>query len=235
MNSDSEMVVVVEGLIKQFAGPESPTVTAVNDVSFELPRGKMIVIKGPSGCGKSTLLNLIGALEKPTAGSIVVDGINVPEISGRDEVMYRLQKVGFVSQYCYLVPNLAALENVMLPMDLLGVERKSQKERARRLLERVGIDVHRQASPVARLPAGEQQRVAIARALTSAPAVILADEPTSKLDLGTSRPIVELLQGLTREGETVILATHEVDIAAKADIVLEMTDGRIRQASPSAN
>jgi putative ABC transport system ATP-binding protein len=179
MNGDKEVVIVADGLVKQFTTPGSATVTAVDDVSFGLPRGRMVVIKGPSGCGKTTLLNLIGALDKPTAGSIVVDGTNVSEINGKDEVMYRLLKVGFVFPHYYLVPNLTALENVMLPMDLLGVDRNQREARACQLLERVGIDADHQDCRPGRLSGSEQQRVAIARALTNAPAVILADEPTA--------------------------------------------------------
>jgi putative ABC transport system ATP-binding protein len=235
MNSDREVVIVADGLVKQFTTPGSATVTAVDDVSFGLPRGRMVVIKGPSGCGKTTLLNLIGALDKPTAGSIAVDGINVSGINGKDEVMYRLRKVGFVFPHYYLVPNLTALENVMLPMDLLGVDRNQREARAWQLLERVGIDADRQDYRPGRLSGSEQQRVAIARALTNAPAVILADEPTGNLDSGTGRSIIELLYSLTQEGETVILATREVNIATKADVVLEMRDGRVRQVAAIAN
>jgi putative ABC transport system ATP-binding protein len=230
MSNDKEMVIVVDGLVKEFITSEYTTVTAVNGVSFRLPKGKMIAIKGPSGCGKTTLLNLIGALDKPTAGSIVVDGIKVSEINGRDEVQYRLRKVGFVFQYYYLIPNLTALENVMLPMDLLGVKRKGQETRARQLLERVGIDASHQARYPTRLSGGEQQRVAIARALANAPAIILADEPTGNLDSKTSTRIVELLHSLIQEGRTVIVATHDADIAARADMVLEMKDGKVTSA-----
>ena len=227
MSNYKDMVIVVDGLVKQFITSDYVTVTAVNGVSFRLPRGKMIAIKGPSGCGKTTLLNLLGALDKPTAGSIVVDGIKVSEINGRDEVQYRLRKVGFVFQYYYLIPSLTALENVMLPMDLLGVKRKGQEKRARQLLERVGLDATRQARRPTRLSGGEQQRVAIARALANAPAIILADEPTGNLDSKTGSRIVELLHSLTQEGGTVIVATHDADIAARADIVLEMKDGKV--------
>jgi putative ABC transport system ATP-binding protein len=220
---------------KQFTTPEFTTVTAVDGVNFGLPRGKMIAIRGPSGCGKTTLLNLIGALDKPTSGSIFVDGIKVSEINGSDEVMYRLRKVGFIFQYYYLVPNLTALENVMLPMDLLGVGRKRQEAQARQLLEKVGIDANHQTCQAARLSGDEQQRVAIARVLTSAPAIILADEPTGNLDSQTSTRIVELLYSLTQEGKTVIVATRDADIAGKADIVLEMKDGKVKQAVPLAN
>jgi putative ABC transport system ATP-binding protein len=227
MSNHKEMVIVVDGLVKQFITSEYTTVAAVNGVSFELPKGKMIAVKGPSGCGKTTLLNLIGALDKPTAGRIVVDGIKVSELYGMNEAEYRLKKVGFVFQYYYLIPSLSALENVMLPMDLLGVKRKGQEARARELLERVGIDASRQARHPTRLSGGEQQRVAIARALANAPAIILADEPTGNLDSNTSTRIVELLRSLIQEGRTIIVATHDADIAAKADMILEMKDGKV--------
>jgi ABC-type lipoprotein export system ATPase subunit len=221
------MVIAVDGLVKQFITSEFTTVAAVNGVSFELPGEKMIAIKGPSGCGKSTLLNLLGALDKPTAGNIVVDGIKVSELYGVNESEYRLKKVGFVFQYYYLIPGLTALENVMLPMDLRGMKRKKQEIGARQLLERVGIDASRQARRPTRLSGGEQQRVAIARALANGPAIILADEPTGNLDSKTSTRIVELLHSLTQEGRTVIVATHDADIAARAEMVLEMKDGKL--------
>ncbi len=228
MSNDKEMVIVVDGLVKQFITSEFTTVAAVNGVSFSLPREKMIAIKGPSGCGKTTLLNLLGALDKPTAGSIVVDGIKVSELDGVNESEYRLRKVGFVFQYYYLIPSLTALENVMLPMDLRGMKRNGQEAGARRLLERVGIDASHQARRPTRLSGGEQQRVAIARALANGPAVILADEPTGNLDSKTSTRIVELLYSLTtQEGRTIIVATHDADIAARADMVLEMKDGKL--------
>jgi putative ABC transport system ATP-binding protein len=227
MSNHNETVVVVDGLVKQFITSEYTTVAAVNGVSFKLPKEKMIAIKGPSGCGKTTLLNLIGALDKPTAGSIDVDGIKVSELYGVDEAEYRLKKVGFVFQYYYLIPNLTALENVMLPMDLRGAKRKVQEAGARQLLERVGIDASHQARRPTRLSGGEQQRVAIARALANGPAIILADEPTGNLDSKTSARIIELLHRVTQEGRTVIVATHDADIAARADIILEMKDGKV--------
>ncbi len=227
MSNDKGIVIVVDGLVKQFMTSEFTTVAAVNGVSFELPKEKMIAIKGPSGCGKTTLLNLIGALDKPTAGRIVVDGIKVSELNGVNEAEYRLRKVGFVFQYYYLIPNLTALENVMLPMDLRGMKRKLQEAGARQLLERVGIDESHQARRPTRLSGGEQQRVAIARALANGPAIILADEPTGNLDSKTSTRIIELLHSVTQEGRTVIVATHDADVAARADMVLEMKDGKL--------
>lgn len=230
MNNGGEMIVVVDGLVKHFKSG-SIIVPAVDGVSFKLPRGRMIAIRGASGCGKTTLLNLIGALDKPTAGSIVVDGIRVSEIHGREEVNYRRRKVGFVFQSYYLIPNLTAIENVMLPMDLLGMKRNGQEVKARQLLERVGIDSSHQARRPTRLSGGEQQRVAIARALANDPPIILADEPTGNLDSKTGQRIVELLHSLTKEGRTVIVVTHSVDIAARADMVLEMTDGKVTVGS----
>jgi putative ABC transport system ATP-binding protein len=227
MSSNKGMFIVVDGLVKQFMTSEFTTVAAVNGVSFGLPNDKLIAIKGPSGCGKTTLLNLIGALDKPTAGSIVVDGVKVSELYGVNEAEYRLRKVGFVFQYYNLIPSLSALENVMLPMDLRGAKRKVQEAGARQLLERVGIDESRQARRPTRLSGGEQQRVAIARALANGPAIILADEPTGNLDSKTGARVVELLHSITQEGRTVIVATHDADVAARAEMVLEMKDGKL--------
>jgi ABC-type lipoprotein export system ATPase subunit len=226
MNRSNEAIVTVEELVKHFKSG-STTVPAVDGVSFTLPRGKMMAIKGASGSGKSTLLNLIGALDKPTSGRIMVDGTDVSRIHGGNEVKYRLNKVGFVFQSYYLIPNMTALENVMLPMELLGTKRDERETKACELLKRVGISDSRQARRPARLSGGEQQRVAIARALANDPPIILADEPTGNLDSKTGKQIVALLHSLAQEGRTVIVATHSTDIAAKADIVLEMTDGKL--------
>ena len=229
MNSNGT-VVTVEKLTKHFKSGGT-TVPAVDGVSFELPRGKMIAIKGSSGSGKSTLLNLIGALDRPTSGTIVVDGVDVSRVHGGGEVKYRLSKVGFVFQSYYLIPNLTALENVMLPMELNGTKRKDREAKARELLKRVGIDESRQARRPTRLSGGEQQRVAIARALANDPSIILGDEPTGNLDSKTGKRIVELLYSLTKDGRTVIVATHAPEIATRADMVLEMEDGKVTVSS----
>ena len=228
--SNNGTVVSVQKLSKHFKSGGT-TVPAVDDISFELPRGKMIAIKGSSGSGKSTLLNLIGALDRPTSGTIIVDGVDVSRVHGGGEVRYRLSKVGFVFQSYYLIPNLTALENVMLPMELNGTKRKQREAKARELLERVGIDEPRQARRPTRLSGGEQQRVAIARALANGPSLILGDEPTGNLDSRTGKRIVELLYSLTKDGKTVILATHAPEIATRADMVLEMEDGKVTISS----
>ena len=225
MNS-SNAAIEVKNLTKSFKSGSS-LVKAVDDVNFTLPKGKMIAIKGMSGSGKSTLLNLLGALDKPTSGSIVVDGIPVSEMHGKAESDYRLQKVGFVFQSYYLIPGSTALENVMLPMDLLHLKPRDQQLKARQLLEKVGIGTNLQSRRPTKLSGGEQQRVAIARAMANNPAMILADEPTGNLDSKTGKSIAELLHNLTQEGQTVILATHDSSLADLADIVIEMEDGKL--------
>ena len=203
------------------------TVEALHGVSLSFQKGCMVAIKGASGSGKTTLLNLIGALDRPSSRSIVVDGIDVSKISGRDEVQYRLCKVGFVFQSYYLIPNLTALENIMLPMELSRVNPAQREIRARELLQRVGLDKLHGGRKPGQLSGGEQQRVAVARALANNPAIIVADEPTGNLDPGTGSLIVSLLHSLTTEGRTVIVATHSAEVAAKADLVLELVNGRL--------
>jgi ABC-type lipoprotein export system ATPase subunit len=146
---------------------------------------------------------------------------------GNAEVKYRLQKVGFVFQSYCLIPNLSALENAMMPIELLNPNDKQRVEKAQKLLERVGIDQTRQVRRPAKLSGGEQQRVAIARALANDPPIILADEPTGNLDSKNGKRIVELLRSLTKDGKTVLIATHDADVAASADIKIEMVDGKI--------
>jgi ABC-type lipoprotein export system ATPase subunit len=223
-------IVTAEKLSRYYQSADT-TVKALDNVSLSFPRGRMIAIKGSSGSGKTTLLNLIGAFDRPSSGSIVVDGVDVARMHGGSEVKYRLKKVGFVFQSYYLIPNMTALENVMLPMELSGMGAKNRETRARELLEKVGIDKTREARKPSKLSGGEQQRVAIARALANDPPILLADEPTGNLDSKTGRRIVELLGRLAREGKTVIIATHSPEVAAAADITVEMLDGGIEGQS----
>lgn len=227
MSDSTSPSIVASHLGKQFLnGPED--IRAVDDVSFSLPRATVIALKGPSGCGKSTLLNLIGALDRPSSGQLTVDGVDAVTLSGREEVAYRRNKVGFVFQSFNLIPWLTALENVMLPMELNeAMSRKDQEARAKALLLRVGIPAERHKHRPAKLSGGQQQRVAIARAIANDPPVILADEPTANLDQKTGRLIVNLLRELGSEGRTVIIATHDDAISGGAQIVLEMEDGKI--------
>ena len=229
VNRTDENIIETKDLEKHFrsGGDE---VKAVDGITINFPRGMMIAIRGSSGSGKTTLLNLIGALDKPSSGSIIVDGVDVSKIHGKTEVRYRLQKVGFVFQSYCLIPNVSALENAMMPIELLDPHEKQRQEKAQKLLERVGIDKTRQARRPAKLSGGEQRRVAIARALANDPPIILADEPTGNLDSKNGKRIVELLRSLTKDGKTVLIATHDADIAAKADIIIDMVDGKINSA-----
>ena len=223
-------IIEIKGLEKHFRSGGND-VKAVDGVTIGFPRAKMIALRGSSGSGKTTLLNLIGALDRPTSGSIIVDGVDVSKAHGNAEVKYRLQKVGFVFQSYCLIPNLSALENAMMPIELLNPKDKERVAKAQKLLERVGIDQTRQVRRPAKLSGGEQQRVAIARALANDPPIILADEPTGNLDSKNGKRIVELLRSLTKDGKTVLIATHDADVAASADIKIEMVDGKIVSTS----
>ncbi|MFZ1913799.1 MAG: ABC transporter ATP-binding protein [Dehalococcoidales bacterium] len=223
-------IIEIKGLEKHFRSGGND-VKAVDGVTIGFPRAKMIALRGSSGSGKTTLLNLIGALDRPTSGSIIVDGVDVSKAHGNAEVKYRLQKVGFVFQAYCLIPNLSALENEMMQIELLNPKDKERVAKAQKLLERVGIDQTRQVRRPAKLSGGEQQRVAIARALANDPPIILADEPTGNLDSKNGKRIVELLRSLTKDGKTVLIATHDADVAASADIKIEMVDGKIVSTS----
>jgi putative ABC transport system ATP-binding protein len=203
------------------------TVTAVKSVTMTVANGEFVAIVGRSGSGKTTLMSLLGALEQPTSGMIFVDGQEITRLSPSELVHYRGRKIGFVFQSYNLVPNLTATENVMLPMEFIGVGKGERRERARKLLDQVELTGAKQERKPSRLSGGEQQRVAIARALANKPSIILADEPAGNLDTQTSATIVELLSNLSRsEGTTVILVTHDASIADQADRVLRLEDGQ---------
>jgi putative ABC transport system ATP-binding protein len=203
-------------------------VTAVDGVTLHLDDGVFAAIVGPSGSGKSTLLALLGTLDMPTSGTIEIGGADVTTLSGRELTTHRCNKVGFVFQSYNLIPNLSALQNVMLPMEFAGVATEARRERAVHLLEQVGIDADKQKRRPGRLSGGEQQRVAIARALANRPCLILADEPTGNLDRETGARIVELLHELARsERTTVVAVTHDLDVAAQADVTFRLSDGRL--------
>jgi putative ABC transport system ATP-binding protein len=204
------------------------TVTAVKSVTMTVASGEFVAIAGRSGSGKTTLMSLLGALEQPTSGMIFVDGQDITRLSPSELVRYRGRKIGFVFQSYNLVPNLTATENVMLPMEFIGVGKGERRERARKLLDQVELTGARQQRKPGRLSGGEQQRVAIARALANKPSIVLADEPAGNLDTQTSSTIVELLRNLSRsEGTTVILVTHDASIAGQADRVLRLEDGQL--------
>lgn len=207
------------------------TVSAVDGVSFTVPDGQFASIIGQSGSGKSTLLTLLGALDKPTSGSIVVDGKDVAKMNDRTLTAYRGRTIGFVFQNYNLVPNLTALENVMLPMEFARVPRKTRLERAAELLEQVGLSADQQLRKPGKLSGGQQQRVAIARALANQPKLILADEPTGNLDSKTGKMIFDLLHELARtQNTTIITVTHDMSIAGKTDVTFKLHDGALVKA-----
>jgi putative ABC transport system ATP-binding protein len=227
-------VLEAKDVTKSFRSGDS-TVTAVKDVTMMVADSEFIAIVGRSGSGKSTLMNLLGALEQPTSGAIIVDGQDITQLSPGELVHYRGRKIGFVFQSYNLVPNLTATENVMLPMEFTGVAKSERRTRARQLLEQVELSGAKQQRKPGRLSGGEQQRVAIARALANKPSIILADEPAGNLDSQTSSTIIELLRGLSRsEGTTVIIVTHDATTAGQADRVLRLEDGRLLPSARAA-
>ncbi|HEU5198591.1 MAG TPA: ABC transporter ATP-binding protein [Ktedonobacterales bacterium] len=228
-------LIIAEGLSKHFTqGGE--LIKAVDRVSFKISPRQLVAITGPSGCGKTTLLYLLGSLEKPTSGKLLIDGIDVFALKGRQENDFRSKKVGFVFQSYNLIPNLSAVENVALAMEVSGKYKgKDRTDRAHDLLDQVGLEERRHEHRPGKLSGGQQQRVAIARALANDPAVILADEPTGNLDSKTGRRIVELLLQLAHQGRTVIVVTHDRSIARLADRRMELEDGRIISIKSNSN
>lgn len=204
------------------------TVSAVNDVNFEVNTGDFVSIIGKSGSGKSTLLALIGALDTPTTGSIKVDDVDIAKLSGRQLNNYRRDKIGFVFQNYSLLPNLSAVENVMIPLEFSRVSLGQRKDRAMKLLLQVGLDADKQQRKPGKLSGGEQQRVAIARALANNPKLILADEPTGNLDSQTGKTIFDLLHSLARtEKTTILVVTHDLSIAGRTDKTFTISDGKL--------
>ncbi|GAC1486476.1 MAG: ABC transporter ATP-binding protein [Gemmatimonadaceae bacterium] len=208
-------------------GPER--VHALQGVTLDVERGDYVAIVGPSGCGKSTLLNLIGVIDQPTSGTVVVAGRRVDTMSDREATQFRLRNIGFVFQRFYLMPILSALENVALPMAEAKVPEAERVARAAELLEYVGLS-SRQRHRASELSGGEQQRVAIARALSNAPALLLADEPTGELDARTGAEIIALFRRLNADGTTLLVVTHDEDLASAARRRIHMRDGKVVDA-----
>jgi putative ABC transport system ATP-binding protein len=214
--------------IKRHFKTRDNVVKAVDGVDLTLDEGILASIIGTSGSGKSTLLSLLGALDKPSEGSIEIDGKDVTKMSGRQLTAYRRDKVGFVFQSYNLIPNLSAIQNVMMPMEFAGVKRAERRQRAEQLLGQVGLDKDKQNRKPGRLSGGEQQRVAIARALANKPKLVLADEPTGNLDTETGKVIVDLMHNLAKTEKTTILAvTHDSEIAAQTDMTFKLKDGHL--------
>ena len=203
-------------------------VHALDGVTLDIPRGSYTAIMGPSGSGKSTLMNLIGCLDTPTAGRVVVDGRDVGQLSDRERTRLRGTEVGFVFQTFNLMPRMTALENVAMPQLFQGVGRRARRERARTLLERVGIADRADHRPN-ELSGGQRQRVAIARALVNDPAIVLADEPSGNLDTKTEAQVLDLFGEFHDAGTTMIVVTHERHVAERAERIVHLLDGRIER------
>jgi putative ABC transport system ATP-binding protein len=218
-------VVEARDVSRSFAMPAGP-VHALRHVSLTIGRGDYVSVVGPSGCGKSTLLHLLGCIDAPTAGAILVDGTDVSALADAERSRLRLRRIGFVFQRFFLLPMLTAWENVELPQAEAGVARDARRERTRELLDYVGLSERRSHRP-SELSGGEMQRVAIARALANRPAILLADEPTGELDQATGAQIVSLFDRLNADGTTVVVVTHDAAVAARAQRTIRMRDGAI--------
>jgi putative ABC transport system ATP-binding protein len=201
-------------------------VPALRNVSLEIEKGDFLAIVGASGSGKSTLLNMLGCLDKPTSGAVFIEGVNTASLSENELAAIRREKIGFIFQQFNLIHSLNALENVSLPMFFAGVSSEERLKRAAELLAKVGLEKRMHHKP-SELSGGQQQRVAIARALSNNPAVIIGDEPTGNVDSETGEAIMGILESLNREGRTVIVVTHDTEIAAHAPRVIRMKDGRL--------
>lgn len=204
-------------------------VKAVDGVDFSVQKGDFVAIMGPSGSGKSTAMNLIGSLDWATRGKIFLDGVDIAHMDESELAQIRGQKIGFIFQSFNLIPNLTAKENVMLPMMFQGVDLEDREGRAEELLEMVELEERMDHYPN-QLSGGQQQRVAVARSLANDPEVILADEPTGNLDTKTGEKVMEFLKKLNRKGKTIIMITHEPELAeSHADIIYWLVDGKIEK------
>jgi putative ABC transport system ATP-binding protein len=225
-------VVEAQNVTRTFAMRAAP-VRALKDVSLAVGAGDYVSIVGPSGCGKSTLLHLLGCIDVPTSGRILVDGHDVSTLPDTERSRLRLRRIGFVFQRFFLLPMLTAFENVELPQAEAGVAVRDRRERTRELLEYVGLSARATHRP-SELSGGEMQRVAIARALANRPALLLADEPTGELDQSTGGQIVSLFDRLNRDGTALVIVTHDSAVAARARRTVQMRDGAIVAGSGDA-
>ena len=218
-------IVVADNLSKTYSISLNPR-PVVDRVSFSVASGELVAIMGPSGCGKSTLLHLLGGLEPPDSGRVLVGGHDITAMDERRRTIFRRQQIGFVFQFFNLVPNLTAAENIALPLRIAG-QRSGAMDRVSDLMRDLNLRDLQGHRPE-EISGGEQQRVAIARALLNQPAIVIADEPTGNLDFNTGNDVLELIWShCVNEGQTVILATHDARAAAYADRVLVMRDGKI--------
>jgi putative ABC transport system ATP-binding protein len=218
-------VLEARGLAKTYdtGGAE---VLALRGVDLSVERGEFVAIMGPSGCGKSTLLNLLAGLDRPTAGEVWLDGERIDRLSETELARLRRRKIGFVFQFFNLVPTLSVVENVELPLLLVGRRRRDARRSANELLSDLGVADKHAAAPVL-LSGGQQQRVALARALANTPAIVLGDEPTGNLDSAATREVLGMLRAARDRGQTLLIVTHDARVAAAADRIVSLRDGLV--------
>ncbi|MDX6640085.1 MAG: putative transport system ATP-binding protein [Solirubrobacteraceae bacterium] len=229
-------VIDVRAVSRLYSVTEEIVVRALDRVSLRIEQGEMVAIMGSSGSGKSTLMNIIGCLDAPTDGRYLLDGVDVRDIAEDDLADLRNRKIGFVFQSFNLVPRTSALGNVELPLAYGGLSRADRRERAREALISVGMHDRFDHLP-SELSGGQQQRVAVARAIATDPSLILADEPTGNLDSRSTEEVLDIFEALNEQGRTIVLITHEPDVAARARRVVRLADGRViedRQTSLEA-
>ena len=203
-------------------------VKALDNINFSVKKGEFVAIIGPSGSGKSTMMNILGLLDVADSGEYLLDDLSIKEASDSTLADIRNKKIGFIFQSFNLLPKMNALENVQVPLMYRGIGKKESQKKAYEYLEKVGLKGRERHMP-SQLSGGQQQRVAIARALIGDPEIILADEPTGALDSKTGHEVMELLQELNREGQTIILITHDINVANKAKRILKMMDGKLEE------
>ncbi len=218
-------MITISNLFKIFTSGEDE-IRAVDDVSFVIPEGQFVAITGRSGSGKSTLLYQLGLLDRPSKGSIVIDNVDVTELSDNEQTTLRLHALGYIFQDYAILPTLTALENVMVPLLMQGASEASAKQKAATALKRIGLGDRMHNLP-GQLSGGQQQRVSIARAIGHNPKVVFADEPTANLDSETSRTVLDTFLELNREGQTIVMVTHEPEYAALTDRIIVLADGKI--------
>ncbi len=227
VDTSPSAIVAATRITRVFPMPAGP-VTAVADVNLRIARGDHIAIRGPSGCGKSTLLHMLGCVETPSSGTLLINGHDVATLSDRKRSLLRLRSIGFVFQRFFLLPMLTAAENVELPQSEANVSRAERRARTRELLDYVGLGARADHRP-SELSGGEMQRVAIARALANRPGLLLADEPTGELDRTTGEQIAALLDRVNADGTALVIVTHDPALAERSTRILSMRDGRIEQ------